>query len=66
MEAGRIETDMAKRKEIYDQIQKIIIDDVPYIYLYNPAKVHAWQPYVRGYKVYGDGAIHLKSVWLQK
>lgn len=66
MEAGRVETDLAARKAIYDELQKIIIDDSPYIYLYNPAKVHAWQPYVRGYVVYGDGAIHLKSVWLQR
>lgn len=64
--AGRVETDEAARKEIYDQVQQMIIDDAPYIYLYNPATVNAWLPDVRGYFARGDSAIRFENTWLDR
>ncbi len=66
LEAGRVETDEEARKEIYNQVQQIVIDDAPYIYLYNPAVVNAWQPYVRGYTTLPSAAIRFENTWLER
>jgi peptide/nickel transport system substrate-binding protein len=66
LDQGRQELDPNKRKEIYDQVQKILIDDLPYIYLMTQGSVNAWQPYVKGYDVRPDSAISFKSTWLDK
>jgi peptide/nickel transport system substrate-binding protein len=66
LDQGRQELDPNKRKEIYDQVQQILVDDLPYIYLFTTAPVNAWQPYVKGYAVRPDSAIIFKNVWLDK
>ena len=66
LDAGRVETDDAARKEIYNQVQKQIIDDAPYVYLYNPDVVNAWQPYVRGYEALPSAAIRFENTWLER
>jgi peptide/nickel transport system substrate-binding protein len=66
LDQGRQELDPNKRKAIYDQVQKILIDDLPYIYLMTQGSVNAWQPYVKGYDVRPDSAISFKSTWLDK
>ena len=64
LEQGRVETDREARKEIYNEVQKRIIDDAPYVYLYNPDVVQAWQPYVRGYATIGTNAKRFENTWL--
>jgi peptide/nickel transport system substrate-binding protein len=66
LDAGRVETDEAARKEIYDQVQQMIIDEAPYVYLYNPAIVQAWQPYVHGYSAIGTNAKRFENTWLDR
>ncbi len=66
LDAGRVETDEATRKDIYNQVQQIIIDEAPYVYLYNPAVVNAWQPHVRGYHALPSAAIRFKNAWLDR
>jgi peptide/nickel transport system substrate-binding protein len=66
LDAGRVETDEAARKEIYDQVQELVIDEAPYIYLYNPAVVNAWQPFVRGYQALPSAAIRFENTWLER
>ena len=66
LDQGRIETDEAKRKEIYDEVQQIVIDEAPYVFLYNPATVNAWLPDVRGYEARGDSAIRFENTWLDR
>ncbi len=66
LDQGRQELDPEKRKAIYEQVQKILIDDLPYIYLMTQGSVNAWQPYVKGYDVRPDSAISFKTTWLDK
>ncbi|MBN1536916.1 MAG: ABC transporter substrate-binding protein [Anaerolineales bacterium] len=66
LEKGRVETDVATRMDIYSEVSKIVIDDAPYVFLYNPANVNAWQPYVRGYFTRSDNAINFDSTWLDR
>ena len=47
------EVDEDARKELYDQAAKIIVDDVSYLYLYNPDVVQAWTPGLVGLRMRG-------------
>ena len=58
------QTDEAARKELYDQAAKIIVDDVSYLYLYNPDVVQAWVPGLSGYEIRADKAINFENVEL--
>jgi len=66
LDQGRTEIDPDKRKAIYDQVQKILIDDLPYIYLMTQGSVNGWQNYVKGYIVRPDSSISFKDTWLDK
>lgn len=57
LDAGRTETDTAKRKQDYADAAKIIADEASYIYLYNPTVVQAWSPKLKGYETRADRAI---------
>jgi peptide/nickel transport system substrate-binding protein len=58
------EQDKDKRKDLYDQAAKKIVDDVSYLYLYNPDVVQAWAPGLKGYQVRADRAINFENVVL--
>ncbi|TFV64033.1 UNVERIFIED_ORG: ABC transporter substrate-binding protein [Bacillus sp. AZ43] len=58
------ETDEEARKQLYDQAAKLIVDDVSYLYLYNPDVVQAWAPGLSGYQIRADRAINFEEVEL--
>lgn len=58
------ETDQEARAELYDQAVTNIVDDVSYLYLYNPDVVQAWGPDVSGYEIRADRAINFETVQL--
>jgi peptide/nickel transport system substrate-binding protein len=58
------ETDQNTRKDLYDQAAKMIVDDVSYLYLYNPDVVQAWAPGLKGYQIRADRAINFENVEL--
>ncbi len=60
--AGEVDEDA--RKELYDQAARIIVDDVSYLYLYNPDVVQAWTPGLQGYQIRADKAINFENVEL--
>jgi peptide/nickel transport system substrate-binding protein len=64
LQQGAAETDQDARKEIYDQAAQIIVDDVSYLYLYNPDVVQAWTPGLEGYQIRADKAINFETVQL--
>lgn len=49
MARGRAESDPAKRFEIFAQFQKHIVEQAPWIWLYNGYEYTAHQPYVEGF-----------------
>lgn len=65
LEAGRKEADPEERYEIYKEVQEIVISDAPYVYLYIPNVVHAWQPKVNGYRVHPGEAIRFVDTWIE-
>jgi peptide/nickel transport system substrate-binding protein len=58
------EADQATRKDLYDQAARIIVDDVSYLYLFNPDVVQAWVPGLTGYQIRADAAINFEDVEL--
>ena len=58
------EVDEDTRKDLYDQAAKMIVDDVSYLYLYNPDVVQAWTPGLEGYQIRADRAINFETVEL--
>jgi peptide/nickel transport system substrate-binding protein len=58
------EFDQDARKQLYDQAAKIIVDEVSYLYLYNPDVVQAWVPRLSGYEIRADRAINFDEVEL--
>ncbi|MEX5720331.1 ABC transporter substrate-binding protein [Geodermatophilus maliterrae] len=64
LQQGASETDEDARKQAYDQAAQLIVDDVSYLYLYNPDVVQAWAPGLAGYQIRADKAINFENVEL--
>jgi peptide/nickel transport system substrate-binding protein len=65
--AGIATTDQAKRKQIYQQLQQLLLDDLPWINLYIANQFEAMKTYVKGYTHISTGTNYaLKDVWLDK
>jgi peptide/nickel transport system substrate-binding protein len=66
VDEGRSMSDFDKRYDIYQQANQILVDDAPYIYMYNKREVRAYAPYVKGFVVRPDQANNFWPVWLDK
>ncbi len=64
LDAGRTETDVEARKELYAEAATIIADEASYIYLYNPSVIQVWAPSVTGYEVRADAAVRFRDAAL--
>lgn len=63
---ARSTLDNAKRKELYDQAQKILLDDVPYFWWYVKNNIDALSNDVQGYQQSFTGRrIFFKTSWLK-
>jgi peptide/nickel transport system substrate-binding protein len=64
---GVATTDQTKRKQIYQQLQQLLLDDVPWVNLYIANQFEAMKTYVKGYTHIPTGTNYtLKDVWLDK
>jgi peptide/nickel transport system substrate-binding protein len=64
---GVATTDQAKRKQIYQQLQQLLLDDVPWVNLYIANQFEAMKTYVKGYTHIPTGTNYtLKDVWLDR
>jgi peptide/nickel transport system substrate-binding protein len=57
------ETDKAKRQDLYNQIQKLHLDDAPFIFLFYPGGNTATQKYVKDFHVLPTGNYRLWETW---
>ena len=53
-------TDFGERKKIYDEMQKIVIEDAAWLYLYYNQKIYLLQKNIEGFYVDGLNIINLK------
>jgi len=64
LDRGRQETAFADRYAIYEQINREIVNDAVYIYLYNPGNIQAYAANVNGYTARGDQTIRFVTTYL--
>ena len=67
IDQGIQETDQAARAEIYQQIQTILLQDLPWVNLFIANQYEAMKTYVKGYTHIATGSnIEFRNVWLDK
>jgi peptide/nickel transport system substrate-binding protein len=65
LNAARQTPDEAKRKDLYDQAQAILEDDLPIIYTYYQPWPFVLSKKVKGFTAYPDGMIRLKGMSIE-
>jgi peptide/nickel transport system substrate-binding protein/oligopeptide transport system substrate-binding protein len=62
------ELDEARRIALYREVERVVLDDAPWIMQHYYVSQRLYQPYVQGVEVslLGDRAIPMRKVWLQK
>lgn len=66
VEEGRSTSDFNTRYAIYEQANKILVDDAPYVYFYSPLGLRAYKPYVMDFPTRSDMLNVLWTTWLNK
>ncbi|HCS38701.1 MAG TPA: hypothetical protein DIW44_03845 [Anaerolineaceae bacterium] len=49
LEQARVEPDVTKRIDLYQQAEKIIVEDAPVLFLYHSGDFELVKPYIQGY-----------------
>jgi peptide/nickel transport system substrate-binding protein len=63
---ARTTSDFDERYQIYEQLNKTLVDEAPYIYMYNKLEVRAYGPNVKGFVTRPDQANNFWTVWLDQ
>jgi oligopeptide transport system substrate-binding protein len=68
LEQARREVDEAQRIELYHEVERLVMDDAPWIAQHFYVSESLYQPYVQGVEVslLGDRTIPLKKIWFKK
>jgi peptide/nickel transport system substrate-binding protein len=67
IDQGIAETEQTKRAEIYQQIQQILLQDLPWVCLFIGQQYEAMKTYVKGYEHIPTGSnLKVREVWLDK
>ena len=64
IEAGASEPDIEDRWDIYAEMQRVIHEDAPAVFLYVPQEIEAASSRVRNWEPSPDSRINLHDVWL--
>jgi peptide/nickel transport system substrate-binding protein len=63
LEQGRATTDQAKRKQLYQQAQRIVVGDGAYVFTTDPTVPQISSAKVQGFTLIPDGINRLAEVW---
>ena len=66
LDAGRREIDPEKREAIYHEVQEIIVEDAPWVFLIATSAVNGWRDYVEGFVPHPAGHHKLAGVSVNK
>src|SRR6266498_3371986 len=67
LEEGRRTMDQKKRKEIYDRVQILILENVPHLWLFSADTIDFTQAQVKGFKQHPTTLLYgFEGVWLDK
>ena len=64
LRGARSASQQSERKRLYGEALRIVIDEVPVIFLHHDAWTKAWEARVQGYAEIPDGRMRLERVWL--
>lgn len=62
LDEARTLLDRDKRKILYDEAQKIVLEDMPIIYLYTQPWIYGFASTLSGFKPYPDGMVRLDGM----
>jgi peptide/nickel transport system substrate-binding protein len=62
LDQAETETDMARRRAIYLQVQQMVHNDAPWVFLWLPQDVYGVSKRLVGFKPSADGKIYLSRV----
>jgi len=68
LDKARFETEMSERVELYQQAEKLIVEEAPWVYMYFYTVHILYQPQVRGLVLssMGESLIQYRHIWLDK
>lgn len=66
LEQGIKEVDMSKRKEIYNDVQSLLQEDLSFSSLYYYPVIEAHSPKIKGYETWSAGYPRLWNVWISE
>ncbi len=66
LEQYRLEFDPAKRKILYDRLQRILYDEQPYTFIFTQKGITAWDRRLQGVKWYPTGGSDLHEWWVPR
>jgi peptide/nickel transport system substrate-binding protein len=67
LEQGRVTTDQAERKKLYNQADKLIVMDAPFVFFYLYDQYEALRDYVKGYAHMANNSKNtFKRTWIAK
>lgn len=58
LDKGRALTKVAERKPVYDQLQVVLAEKAPIIFLYSPFETHVARKDLKGFKQIGNGGLY--------
>jgi peptide/nickel transport system substrate-binding protein len=65
LDESRIPSDPARRKAIYEKLTKILLEDLPIVYLYHPRVLIAHTARLEGYRQMPDGLVRVVGLKLK-
>ncbi|HPG98219.1 MAG TPA: ABC transporter substrate-binding protein, partial [Thermotogota bacterium] len=67
LEKGRQALDLEERVEIYRALQRLLVEENPFLFLYSPNNLYVSLPEVKGFvPMSNQSLIMLKKTWLDK
>jgi len=67
LEEARSESDVEKRLALYQQIEQVIVDDIPAIFIEHTRTYYGvWKSYVRGYVSTPIGVAQNMNLWIER
>ncbi len=67
LDRGRVHVDMSERQPIYHDLEKLLVQDAPAVFLYTPLETQVRQTYVKGFHIVPTGAItYLEQVSVER
>ncbi len=64
LDRARPETDRGRRLALYAEANAILAEEAPWVFLYYPVDMFAWQPYVKGFRPHPVWLNEYRNVWL--